>query len=234
MLGSAAVGVWGVQEFSIGRRAPATVAAAPTGVGSDSVPESVAPEPIMPEPVVSGPVVSEPEDPALATAHETGSMADLGGLLFDSAGTDPLEWRPNPQTCLGLDHGVIVDREMQRGWFCSAQEVGDHFVLTTSDLQPDPGEYSVFAKDLQAWSWEFGPPSTMTHFVAFTRGKFQGARIAFHSVPKYSDGSWAQPLDSVGTLDFFGDSAGCIRLLPEDAVAIWDFLDLGATVRVIS
>ena len=49
-----------------------------------------------------------------------------------------------------------------------------------------------------------GQYSEMTHFVAFTRGKFQGARIAFHSVPTYRDGSWVQPLESVGTQERFG------------------------------
>ena len=39
----------------------------------------------------------------------------------------------------------------------------------------------------------------MTHFVAFTYGKFRGARIAFHSVPMWQrDGELVQPLDSVG------------------------------------
>ena len=237
MLGCAAVGVWGVQEFSIGRGESSSVAAATSDFGSDSVSDPIPdpdPDPVNPEPVLPAPGLPVPANPQIAAAHESGSMVDLGGLFFDSAGTDPLEWRPNPQSCLGMDRGVIVDRQVQRGWFCSAEEVGDLFVLTSSDLQPDPGEYSVYAKDIQAWSWEFGPPSTMTHFVAFTRGKFQGARIAFHSVPKYSDGSWAQPLDSVGTLEHFGDSSGCIRLLPEDAVAVWDFLDLGGTVRVVT
>jgi hypothetical protein len=235
LVGVAVAGVWAAQEFSIGRGESSTVAAAPTdtGSGSDSVvPETVELESAEPEPEPErepGPV-----DPEILAAHQDGSMVDLGGLFFDNAGTDPFAWRPNPQSCLGLERGVIVDREVQRGWFCSDEQVGDHFVLTSSDLQPDPGEYAVYAKDIQAWSWEFGPPSTMTHFVAFTRGKFQGARIAFHSVPKYSDGSWAQPLDSVGTLEHYGDSSGCIRLLPEDAVALWDFLDLGGTVRVVS
>jgi hypothetical protein len=74
----------------------------------------------------------------------------------------------------------------------------------------------------------------MTHFVAFTRGKFQGARIAFHSVPTYSNGEFIQPLDSVGTEQYFGASAGCIRVLPDDAVRIWDWLSIDDAVRVIS
>jgi hypothetical protein len=161
-------------------------------------------------------------------------LSDLDGSLFGDHSSDPNAWRPDPQSCEGLDHGVVVDRAVQRGWYCVEQQVFSHFVLTSSDLQPDPGDYSVYAKDIRAWSWEFGPPSTMTHFVAFTRGKFKGARIAFHSVPKYSDGSWAQPLESVGTMEHFGDSSGCIRLLPQDAAEVWDFLELGGTVRVLT
>lgn len=180
------------------------------------------------------PTITTPRDPRLLAAHEDGNLADLDGLLFHGAGVDPFAWRPDPQSCEGVDHAVVVDRDVQRGWFCESEQVTTVFPLTSSDLQPDPGVYEVYAKDIKAWSWEFGPPSTMTHFVAFTRGKFAGARIAFHSVPVYSDGSWAQPLESVGTMEHFGDSSGCIRLLPEDAQAVWDFLDLGGSVRVIS
>ena len=70
----------------------------------------------------------------------------------------------------------------------------------------------------------------MTHFVAFTYGKYQGARIAFHSIPKYGDGEYVQPLDSVGTQELFGDSSGCIRVLPDDAELFWSWLDIGDTV----
>ena len=75
----------------------------------------------------------------------------------------------------------------------------------------------------------------MTHFVAFTHGKFRGARIAFHSVPIWSSsGEWVQPLDSVGDLERRGESAGCLRVLPDDAVRVWDWLATGDDVRVIT
>jgi hypothetical protein len=69
-------------------------------------------------------------------------------------------------------------------------------------------------------------------FVAFTYGKYQGARIAFHSVPKYAGGEYVQPLESVGSDELQVDSSGCIRVLPDDVVAIWDWLDVGDTVIV--
>ena len=79
-----------------------------------------------------------------------------------------------------------------------------------------------------------GHYSTMTHFVAFTKGKFTGARVAFHSVPTLTNGDYVQPLDSVGTEQFHGASSGCIRVLPDDAVKIWDWLAKGDKVHVIS
>lgn len=177
---------------------------------------------------------TEPVAPQIVAAHENGGLLELDGPFLHSGGLDPFAWRPDPRSCDGVDHAVVVDRAVQRGWLCESEQVTTVFPLTSSDLQPDPGVYEVYAKDIKAWSWEFGPPSTMTHFVAFTRGKFAGARIAFHSVPVYADGSWAQPLESVGTMEHFGDSSGCIRLLPEDAEVVWNFLELGGSVRVIS
>lgn len=129
---------------------------------------------------------------------------------------------------------VVVDRDRQRSWFCEGTEVTHVFPVTTARSQPDPGVYEVYAKDMHTSSTFGGGYSTMTHFVAFTRGKFQGARVAFHSVPVYRDGSWVQPLESVGSPDRFGDSSGCIRALPADAEAIWDWLDVGDLVRVIT
>ena len=106
--------------------------------------------------------------------------------------------------------------------------------ITSAISQPDPGTYEVYAKDMDASSTLTGEYSTMTHFVAFTYGKYQGARIAFHSVPQYTDGEYVQSLDSVGSQALFGESSGCIRVLPEDAELIWSWLDVGDTVRVVT
>lgn len=136
--------------------------------------------------------------------------------------------------CPTSPHGAIIDRANQRGWLCSSGILTKEFPITSAWSQPDPGTYKVYARDLKASSNLTGQYSTMTHFVAFTKGKYQGARIAFHSIPKYSNGQYVQPLDSVGTAARHGESSGCIRVLPDDAVAIWDWLALGDSVRVIS
>lgn len=144
---------------------------------------------------------------------------------------------PAPATdadCPSTPHGAIVDRANQRGALCENGAITYEFPITSAWSQPDPGTYPVYAKDLNASSNLTGKYSEMTHFVAFTRGKYKGARIAFHSVPTYSDGSYVQPLDSVGTEAMHGQSSGCIRVLPDDSVKIWDWLSIGDEVHVIS
>ncbi|MBI4932862.1 MAG: murein L,D-transpeptidase [Actinobacteria bacterium] len=144
---------------------------------------------------------------------------------------------PQPATdadCPSTGHGAIVDRANQRGALCENGAITYQFPLTSAWSQPDPGVYPVYAKDLNASSNFGGHYSTMTHFVAFTRGKYKGARIAFHSVPKLSNGDWVMPLDGVGTEQYHGESSGCIRVLPDDAVKIWDWLSSGDEVHVIS
>jgi len=129
---------------------------------------------------------------------------------------------------------AVVDRKTQRAWLCQDGTVTAVFPITSANDQPNPGHYKVYAKDLKAYSTAGGHYSTMTHFVAFTRGIHTGARVAFHSAPKYRNGSYVEPLDQIGKLDAKGESNGCIRVLPDDAVLIWDTLKKGDTVVVVS
>lgn len=141
---------------------------------------------------------------------------------------------PDPDTCPDTGRSAVIDRFNQRSWLCEAGQITELMPITSAISQPDPGTYQVYAKDIDASSTLTGEYSTMTHFVAFTYGKYQGARIAFHSIPRYSNGEYVQPLDSVGTQELFGDSSGCIRVLPDDAELIWDWLDIGDTVKVVT
>ncbi len=169
---------------------------------------------------------------------ENGLVADgiVGKLTATALGVweEPPIPTPDPATCADAGHSAVVDRVYQRAWLCADGAITHEMPMTSALTQPDPGVYEVYAKDMDAWSDYSGAPSTMTHFVAFTRGKYQGARIAFHSIPKYEDGSFIQPLDTVGSAEWHGDSAGCIRVLPDDAVRVWDWLGVGDTVTVVS
>lgn len=141
---------------------------------------------------------------------------------------------PPTPGCAPDGHSAVVDRANQRAWLCEAGRLTETFVMTSAVSQPDPGVYAVYAKDLDASSNLDGRSSTMTHFVAFTYGEYRGARIAFHSIPRYPDGEFVQPLESVGTPELFGDSAGCIRLLPDNAIKLWEWLAVGDPVTVVS
>jgi len=141
---------------------------------------------------------------------------------------------PDPATCADDGASAVIDREYQRAWLCTDGAVTHTFGITTAWDQPDPGDYEVMEKDMYASSSETGEYTKMTHFVVFARGKYKGARVGFHSVPTYPGGSFIQPLDSVGTADYRGESSGCIRAMPDDAVAVWDHRGVGAPVVVIS
>ena len=174
-------------------------------------------------------------------AYQTAKSLEVDGIVGRVTAQAMGIWAgplgPMPATnddCPDTPHGAIVDRANQRGALCADGVITYEFPITTAVSQPDPGTYPIYAKDLTASSTMTGQYSTMTHFVAFTRGKYQGARIAFHSLPKYSNGEYIQPIDSVGTLAMFGESSGCIRVLPDDAVKIWDWLSIDDEVRVIS
>ena len=150
----------------------------------------------------------------------------------------PLSDRPSVgqvgEGCTDKGRSAVVDRKIQRAWLCKDGRVTALFPITTAKDQPDPGHYKVYAKDLRAYSSAGGHWSTMTHFVAFTRGKYTGARVAFHSLPTLRSGAYAQPPESVGDPAERGASAGCIRALYDDAVLIWDTLRIGDAVVVIS
>jgi len=136
--------------------------------------------------------------------------------------------------CPATPHGAVIDRVRQRAWLCDNGVALPEFVITTAIDQPDPGTYPVYSKSMHASSRFGGHYSTMTHFVAFTRGKKTGARVAFHTVPVLRNGDFVQPLDSVGTEERHGDSAGCIRVLPDEGQVVWDWLQIGDQVHVIT
>jgi len=166
------------------------------------------------------------------------TTVEAPSTTVDSTTTIPVPTTPTEPVpvidpnCPATPHAAVIDRDRQRAWLCDNGVALPEFVVTTAIGQPDPGTYPVYAKSMNASSTFGGHYSTMTHFVAFTRGQKTGARVAFHTVPVLANGEYAQPLDSVGTQIRRGDSAGCIRVLPEQGHVIWDWLQEGDEVRV--
>jgi len=135
----------------------------------------------------------------------------------------------------GGGHAAVIDRVRQRAWLCDGPyREGEELLVTTAITQPKPGTYPVYAKVPVTTSTFGGQLSYLDRFVAFTYGWRTGARIAFHAVPRSSKGVPFQPLDTLGDLNRRGESSGCIRVLPDDAVRIWKWLAVGDPVVVIS
>jgi len=191
-----------------------------------------------PPPTSHAPTTTEPVDTTVPAP--TTSVATTTTMITPTTTVQP---EPTTTTvplpvidpnCPTTAHAAVVDRDRQRAWLCDNGVALPEFVVTTARTMPDPGVYPVYDKDMQASSTFGGHYSTMTHFVAFTYGKNTGARIAFHTVPVLRNGEFVQPLESVGTAERFGDSAGCIRVLPEQGQVIWDWLEEGDEVRILT
>jgi hypothetical protein len=195
------------------------------------------------------PTAVRPTASAAETAAETTTPASTTSSTIAETTTTTIEPTttavPEPTTttapplvidpnCPTTAHAAVIDRDRQRAWLCDNGVALPEFVITTAREQPDPGTYPVFAKSMHASSKFGGHYSTMTHFVVFARGEESGARVGFHTVPVLRSGEFAQPLASVGTQMEHGQTSGCIRVLPEQGQVIWDWLQKGDQVHVIT
>jgi hypothetical protein len=247
VLGASIVGV-------VGAAIAATVLALGPQVGSDSVASpdpdtgtatsatpSTPPDDTLP--LATDPPATDPPDTSVAATEppdaSTTTVAPTTVAPTTVAPTTTLVPEPtyefaDPSTCPATGRAAVVDRENQRAWLCGDGVVTHEMPMTSAWIQPDPGDYAIYAKDMHSSSRFTGKYSTMTHFVAFTHGKIRGARIAFHSMPIYSDGTYVQPLETLGMPEQRGNSAGCIRVSPSDAELIWSWLEIDDLVRVIS
>lgn len=141
---------------------------------------------------------------------------------------------PPDAGCAPTGPSAALDRDVQRAWLCLDGYITTEFAVSTAWSMPDPGVYQVFDKDKKATSTLGGHISILRNFVVFSLGENTGARVGFHAVPVLNDGSLVQPLDSVGDLSRRGESAGCIRVVPDIAQLIWDTLSIGDTVTVLT
>jgi L,D-transpeptidase catalytic domain len=200
---------------------------------------ALSPEPTTPD------AIAVSDTPPPTTTVETTAPAATTTTVAEITTVAPTSTIPEPTTttlpvpvidpnCPNTPHGAVIDRDRQRAYLCDNGVALPEFVITTALDQPDPGTYPVFSKSMNTSSRFGGHYSTMTHFVAFTRGEKTGARVAFHTVPVLRNGEFVQPLASVGTQMMFGASSGCIRVLPEQGPVIWDWLQKGDEVHVIT
>ena len=196
MLGASIVGVVGaavavtvlalgpqVGSDSVASRDPDTgtaTSATPSTPPDDTLP--LATDPPATDPPDTSVAATEPPDASTTTVAPT-TVAPTTVAPTTTVVPEPTFEFADSSTCPAAGHAAVVDRENQRAWLCGEGLVTNEMLMTSAWIQPDPGDYAVYAKDMNSSSRFTGRYSTMTHFVAFTHGKIRGARIAFHSMP---------------------------------------------------
>jgi hypothetical protein len=167
-------------------------------------------------------------------ALSLGAPAVAGALAIRRGSVQALPTLPPPSNsmpslpgCPDSERAAVVDKAAQQWWLC------EHGASTTARRPtttasagyglPPVGVYEVFARDRYATGIH---GEQLNRFVAFyTTSK--GNRIAFHEVV-------GQDPATVGDLDQRGASAGCLRLLHSDSIAIWEFLRVGDQVVILT
>ena len=134
---------------------------------------------------------------------------------------------PELPGCPATGRAAVADKAAQRFWLCQdGYPATDALPMTTGSLAyflPPVGTYGVFAK-LASNTGIHG--ERLYRFVAFYTTP-RGNRIAFHEVVHQSP-------ESVGQLSLRGASSGCFRLRRDDSIRLWDSLQIGDPVVVIT
>jgi hypothetical protein len=145
---------------------------------------------------------------------------------------DPLDAVATADETLPADSGdgyrVVFSESRQRVWLVDSDGGVERTYLVSGSLYDnlEPGTYEVFSRSEQAYA--FDGSGSMKYFVRFAEGD-TGAAIGFHDIPVGNDGDLVQTLDQLGT----PQSHGCIRQERDDAIALWEFADIGTDVVVV-
>jgi hypothetical protein len=148
----------------------------------------------------------------------------------ESTGSDESTDEVDPEDLLvpadsGEGRRVVFDESAQRVWLVKADGSVERTYLVSGSVYDnlDPGTYSVFSRDKEAWGID---GSELRYMVRFTTGA--DAAIGFHNIPVL-DGEKVQTTDELGT----PLSHGCVRQWAGDAKALWHFAPLGTKVVVV-
>ena len=163
------------------------------------------------------------EPPRFCPGHSV-TRAQMATFLWTASLREPGGSVPH----VGL-HGVkhiVYERGAQFVWLVEADgSVVDNYPVSGRDGTPASGQYQVFSKSVDAWS--FTPGVTMKHMVRFARGK-SGAAIGFHSIPRQG----GVPIQTEQQLGQFR-SAGCVRQRDDKAEQLYEWAPTGTPVVVL-
>jgi hypothetical protein len=128
----------------------------------------------------------------------------------------------------GDGYRVVFSESRQRVWLVEEDNSVARTYPVSGSLYDnlDPGSFEVFSRSEQAYA--FDGSGSMRYFVRFAEGD-TGAAIGFHDIPVGNDGNLVQTTAQLGT----PQSHGCIRQERADAVALWEFTEIGTEVVVV-
>jgi hypothetical protein len=173
----------------------------------------------------------EPDDSAPQQPTASGPQAE------SAEGDQPEEFDPLDEiaaadvtlpTDSGDGYRVVFSEARQRVWLVDSDGGVERTYLVSGSVYDnlDPGTYEVYSRSEQAYA--FDGSGSMKYFVRFAQGD-TGAAIGFHDIPVGNDGALVQTPDQLGT----PQSHGCIRQERDDAIALWEFADVGTEVVVV-
>lgn len=161
-----------------------------------------------------------------APAVGTGVIDPTMAALVDRLTEREVPADPPPLACPTTGRAAVADKTAQRFWLCrDGVAIVEPRPMTTGPLDyglPPVGIYPVFTK-LERNRSETG--ELLERFVAFYRTPSKG-RIAFHQYVNQDPATLGDPGTRV--------SAGCFRVSVDDSWLVWDFLQVGDLVYVIS
>lgn len=154
--------------------------------------------------------------PPTASSTTTASTTALGTVVTETL-----------PGCPPTGRAAVADKAAQRFWLCDGGvPVTGELAMTTASAEyglPPVGEYVVTAKEEVACGVD---GERLERFVAFYTTP-RGNRIAFHEVV-------LQDPATLGDLDQRGQSSGCFRVSDADSWEVWEFLEIGDPVIVLT
>ncbi|MEX0429356.1 L,D-transpeptidase family protein [Nocardioides sp. DS6] len=165
-----------------------------------------------------------------ASAAPASPSTSAGETPTKGASGTPAQARTiDTDTALPADSGegrrAVFSMSRQRVWIVDDGDDVERTYLVSGSVTDNlqPGTYAVYSRSENAWGVD--DSGTMKWFVRFAHGP--NAAIGFHDIP-VKDGQPLQTLRQLGT----PQSHGCIRQKEADALAMWDFAQIGTKVVV--
>ena len=207
---------------AVAKPAPKPATKTPTQAATKAAPGTATSAAVTPRTVAGPPLVADPRPP------RAGALRTLRGVAPVVAGGSAayVPTRPLPARS-GTGRRIVYSERAAHLWV-----VGDDgtvlrdYPVTGRVGRPKPGVYHVYSKSTVAINP--GEKLRFEYMVRFAVG-LTGARIGFHTIPRYYDGV---PIQKESQLGRAIGAGGCVRQSRADAVWLYAWSRVGDTVVV--